>query len=52
MTDASVQIGSTELHFLQNGNQDLRGKFLYLKRSTICSKKFQRVHLEPILTSF
>ena len=52
MSDASAGIGSDELCLLWKGNQYLRGKFLYLKQSSIGCKKFQIVLPEPYLTNF
>ena len=52
MTKHTVRIGSVKLHLFRKGNQFLREKCLYMKRSGIGCKKFQRVHTEPFLTSF
>ena len=49
MTDLSVQIGSKELRLFWKGDQCLRGKFLYLKMSSIGCKRIQRVHPETFL---
>ena len=50
--DPSVWIGSNELCWLWKGDQYRRGKFLYLKRSSIVYKRFQRVHVKSLLRNF
>ena len=47
LAEPSIQIDSYELCLLQKGDQVLTGQCLYLDRSGIYSKKFQRVHHEP-----
>ena len=52
MADPSLRIGSNKLCFFWKGDQCLRGMFLYVKRSGICCKRFQRVHSEHFLQFF
>ena len=52
VTDTSLRIGSNELCLLCKGDKYMRGKFLYLKRSSIGSKRFRRVHPEPFWKIF
>ena len=52
MSKPTVQIGLNELCFLGKGDQFVREKCLYLKRSGTGCKKFQKVHPEPFLTNF
>ena len=52
MTDPSLRICSNELCLLWNGDQFLIERFLYLKRSSIGWKNFQRVQPEVFLGNF
>ena len=50
MTKPTVRMGSNEVCHLWKGDQFLRGKCLYLKRSGMGCKKFQRVQLLLVMT--
>ena len=52
MNEPTVQIGSNEMFFFEKGDQFPREKCLYLKKSGISCKNFQRVHPQPFLANF
>ena len=52
MTDPTIRIGSDELCLLWKGDQFLRRKCFYLRRSGISCKKFERGHPEQFLVNF
>ena len=52
MSEPTFKIGSNELCFLGKDDQILREKCLYLERSGIGCKEFQRGHPKPFLKKF